>query len=456
MDYEPYKTMRDLLANAAWPLLVLTLTAAPLAGQDTRGSNAGLDALDSLVALALETNPAVLAARHHVDAVAARIAPAGTLPDPMIGAGILNLPIVEPGFSDPMTMSAVAVEQSLPFPGKLSLARRAMELELEAARADLESMRLEAERNVRAAYYAIALHDRSLEILERNQRLLVELIASTESRYAVGTGGQAEVLTARLEATRLAEEAVELTERRRGLLADLNAVLARSSDTPVILAAIPQRIVAAAVTTSTATRFASATLGSRLESSPIPPLDALQRTAIAANPALRAHEARIAAQEARVELARRSHLPDFELSLMWGQRFDRDDMVSLMVMMPLPVHRTARQDASVAGHEAELAAMRAEHHAMVNGIRADVARFSADLEAERSRLALFVRSVLPQSQAALESVTAAFQVGRADFMAVLENQATLYNYETEYHRALTDFAIALAELERVVGRDVLP
>jgi outer membrane protein TolC len=69
---------------------------------------------------------------------------------------------------------------------------------------------------------------------------------------------------------------------------------------------------------------------------------------------------------------------------------------------------------------------------------------------------LFVKAILPQGSAMLTSASANFQVGRADFRTVLENQATLYGYEIAYHRDLTDFATNLAELEAVVGKEILP
>ena len=77
------------------------------------------------------------------------------------------------------------------------------------------------------------------------------------------------------------------------------------------------------------------------------------------------------------------------------------------------------------------------------------------LEQGRSQLALFKRSIIPQGQAVLQAATASFQVGRSDFLMLLESQSMLYDYETQYHRLVTDFAQRLAELEQVVGRKVL-
>ncbi len=444
------KTARVLaLVLPVLPVLALPGSAHAQAAAET--------AVDSLVAVALGANPTIRAAERRVDAARARIGPAGALPDPVLSAGIMNLPIADPGFDDFMTMNTVGVGQQLPYPGKLPLARRTAELELRAAEARVRMARLEVEAGVRQAYYQLAFLDRSLEVLERNQELLVNFIAVTESRYSVGTGGQQDILKARVETARLAEEAVSLAEARRARLARLNALLDRPSETPIRPARVPERIARAAVPDDPARiRFTSGELGGRAADSPLPPLDVLQERAVSESPEVRAHEAEIAAQAARVELARKAHLPDFDVSVQYGQRFDRTDMASVMVTVPVPVNRGSRQDQQVAEAEAELAAIQAGHHAMVNRIRADVAEAHADLEEDRARLALFARSIIPQGRAALESATAAFQVDRADFLTLLENQTTLYDYEIAYFRALTDFASGLAELERVVGGEVLP
>lgn len=67
-----------------------------------------------------------------------------------------------------------------------------------------------------------------------------------------------------------------------------------------------------------------------------------------------------------------------------------------------------------------------------------------------------MKAILPQGRAALTSATAGYQVGRADFLTLLDSQATLFSYELTYFRVLSDFAKTLAELERVVGEEVLP
>ncbi len=413
--------------------------------------------IDSLVALALTVSPKLRAAQERIRAAQARVDPAGARPDPMLMAGIQNFPVSDPGFRDFMTMKMVGVAQAIPYPGKLSLSTRAAVRELAAVEAELEGARLEVKQGVREAYYELAYLDRALEIVDRNRRLLLDFMKVTETRYGVGTGGQEEVLRVRVEVARLGEESVALIEKRRATQAGLNAALDRPSETPVADASIPQRVARAAIADSAAEiRFVSATMGARAADSPLPPLHTLQATAVRQNPMLRAHGSRIEAQRAREELARKQHLPDFDVSLSYGQRDGFSDMISAQVSIPIPLQRGRKQDQLVIEARAERSALEAEHHDRTNVLRAEVARLHAELERDRAQLALYVKAILPQGRAALTSATAGYQVGRADFLTLLGSQATLFTYELTYFRVLSDFARSLAELERVVGEEVLP
>src|SRR5688572_10005265 len=56
--------------------------------------------LDSLMALARRESPAVLAAEARLRAARANVGPAGAFADPMLMAGVVNLPLGSPGFRD--------------------------------------------------------------------------------------------------------------------------------------------------------------------------------------------------------------------------------------------------------------------------------------------------------------------------------------------------------------------
>jgi outer membrane protein TolC len=434
--------------------LVFFTRPGPLAAQ--LAAPDGGASLDSLVAQAIAVSPAIQAAAARVKAAEMRIGPAGARPDPMFMAGIQNFPVSEPGFADFMTMKMVGIAQTFPFPGKLSLQRRAAEDEVAVAQAMLEAARLDVAAEVRKAYYELAFADRALDIVRRNQAVLLNLATVSEARYTTGTGTQADVLRVRTEAANLGNSASALEEQRRAARARRNAVLDRPSDTPVMAPVIPAPIVRAAVADSSAhVHFLSDGLGARAAGSPLLPLDSLQVIAAAHSPLLKEHVARIAAQRARLNLAQKAYLPDFSVSLSYGQRHGFTDMVSALVSIPVPLQKGRKQDAEVAEAVADLAALEAQYHEKVNTLNAEVATQVSDLERARTALALFKRSILPQAQASLASSAASYQVGRLDFSAVMDAQASVFNSETAYYRSLTDFAASLAELERTVGAGVL-
>jgi outer membrane protein TolC len=444
---------RRILAGAFFAGVVPLVAAHPQASDST--------SLDALVARALAANPALTARSARIDAARHRVAPAGARPDPMLMAGVQNFPISEPGFTDAMTMKMIGVSQTIPYPGKLSLRTKAADDEVVAARAELDEARLDVTRQVKDGFYELAFLDRAIDVIARNQAVLAQVVRIAGARYSAGGSGAGagsiqEVLAARVEATKLADDASALHERRRGTLATLNVLLDRRGDTPVEHVVVPARIVRAAIADSARARFTSDALGTRAADSPLPPLDVVQQRAITGSPALRMHEARIAAQAARVELAAKSSRPDVDVSLQYGQRNGMSDMISAQVSIPIPVQKGRKQDEEIAAARSDLAALHAEHLASVNTLRAEVARRYGDVERARTQLALYARGLLPQARAALDAATAEYQVGRGELRAALDAQSTLFNYDTMYWRALSDFATSLAALDQLVGAEVLP
>lgn len=450
------------------PMVAQTpISPPPAPAQETTAYAGDSGVLTELLRLATSVNPSISASRSRVAAATARVGPAAAWPDPMLMAGIQNLPLGSmksapshlavpsvPG--DAMTMKMIGVEQTIPFPGKPSLRRRIAEREVDAALAVVDMSVRDVVRDVKRSYFELAYIDQALGIVNRSQAVLGDIVRVAEVQYASGASGQQDVLKARVEAARLGEIASALFEQRRAAVAELNALLDRESATPIDDAKIPDWIAEAAIDRDpTKIRFVTQTLGSRAANSPFPPLEALQDAAVRGNSAIKEREAMVAAQSARVELARKASRPDVDFSLQYGQRDQRPDMISAVVSIPLPVHKRSRQDQELAEARSELAAMQADLRATANKVRAEVARMVSDLERNRTQLALYSKAILPQGQAAVTSSLASYQSGKTDLLAVLDNQSTLFAYETAYYRALTDFARTLADLEQTAGGEVL-
>src|SRR5688572_27549339 len=128
------------LGAAACSLFLLMLSAVPADAQsasdipDRPRRPAHSDDLDSLIGRALATSATLRAESARARAARSRIAPAGARPDPMLMAGLRNVPLTSPSLSrDEMTMSMAGVSQTIPYRGKRPLRTRVARAEADAA-----------------------------------------------------------------------------------------------------------------------------------------------------------------------------------------------------------------------------------------------------------------------------------------------------------------------------------
>jgi len=406
--------------------------------------------LSELVAEARAVNPAIRAARRMADAAAARIPQAGALPDPMVTAGFMNVPV--PSFDlrqDGMTMGAVQIGQRLPAPGTRSAREEIARQAHETARWEARETELDVLTRLKAAYYEIHFLGRALDVLGRNRTLLVDLEEVARARFAVGRAPQQDVLRAQTEITRLDEQLAGLQARTAAATAEINALLQRPATAP-LTPLYPEGVLALALASPTRSAFTAAALGGGLGTE-FPSLIELQRRAIEERPMLHAHVHRISAARAGIRLAERERIPDLDLMLGYGTRLSRPDMFTAMVSVPVPIFAARKQRQAVIEATHELAANELQHHQMVSEIQAEVLASYAVLIRTREQILLLADGVIPQARATIESAAAAYQAGRVEFMSLLDAQAMLFRNEIELARRLADFGRGLAALERTVG-----
>src|SRR5437667_11081234 len=128
--------------------------AGPALGQGPAAPVAGDSVLQSLVAEALARNPTVAQRQAAVRAATLRIRPAGTLPDPMLSVGVMDLllPHFEFNQSD-FTEADVELSQEIPWPGTLGARSGVMRVAAAGARAEESTVRRELTTAMAAAYY---------------------------------------------------------------------------------------------------------------------------------------------------------------------------------------------------------------------------------------------------------------------------------------------------------------
>ncbi|OGA15709.1 MAG: transporter [Betaproteobacteria bacterium RIFCSPLOWO2_02_FULL_63_19] len=394
-------------------------------------------ALAALVAEALQNNPELRAAAKEAEAAAERVRSAAALEDPMLEAGLINVPIQPWRLNrEDMTMKMLGLSQKLPYPGKRALREQLAAKDAEGARHGLRETRNRVIREIKLAYFDLALTSETIRLLKSNRQILDQFLRIAESRYAVGQAFQAEVLKAQTQLGRMNEELVRMQRERPVIEAEIARLLGRSGSAPPISAQLP---------------------GLRAD---VFSLEALQQAALRDRPQLMGLQSMIDRSTKALELARKETLPDFDLRFSYGQRerdpanMPREDVVSLTVAINLPVWRRDKIEPRIAEAQAMRDQALQVHQAQRNDVLAKLRQQVAVIEQSRNSVHLYETAILPQARLAVEAALSAYQVSRVDLLMLLDSQMTLFGYQISRARELVNFNKALAEIELLAGRQM--
>jgi outer membrane protein TolC len=381
---------------------------------------------------AAERNPELLAARREAEAAASRVESAAALDDPMLEAGLVNVPAQS--FSlrrEDMTMKVIGISQRLPYPGKRDLRREAARRDAEASAGGANEVLNRVQRDVKAAYLDLWLADESLRLTESNLRLLEQLRSIAESRYSVGQSTQADVFKAQTQLSRMQEERIKLGRERPVLEAELNRAAGRDGS-----AAVKPR----------APQLREADLR----------LEALRAAARAGRPQLLAQQRLVDRSAAQLDLAKKDYYPDFDLRFSYGQRDNfqdmrREDLISFTVAINLPVWGKNKREPRVAEAESMRSQAAAMYQARLNEIDSMLRQQVAAAEQALRSVRLYEGALIPQARLTADASLSAYRVGRVDFFSLLDSRMTVFNAEIGHAAAVVAYNKALAEVEFLTG-----
>src|SRR5213083_2168962 len=290
---------RQLILAAS--ALVITGTSPALA-QGPPAPVAGDSVLQSLVAEALARNPTVAQRQAAVRAATLRIRPAGSLPDPMLSVGVMDLllPHFEFNRSD-FTEVDVELSQEIPWPGSLGARSGVVRAAAAGARAEEGTVRRELTTAMAVAYYRLGYTVTALETLRHQRELLDAAVQLSTTRYATGAAPQSDPLQAKLARDRLRSEQFALESERIAALAAVNALRNRAPGDSVPVTSIDPS-------------------GLRVAAPPQPAADSLVALALAAHPRLAARRAAIEQATRTIEVERLGARPDVTLTARYGYR----------------------------------------------------------------------------------------------------------------------------------------
>lgn len=384
--------------------------------------------LDQLVSEALANNPDLAVAKARWDQATHKGAQVGSLKDPVLSFALSNYP--NDSFSStvtPMTGNEVKLAQAFPFPGKLAESTASADEQARWFESVYYDNRFQMARKVKDAWYRLYFKERAITVIERNIALVDDIVRLTEVRYETGSGLQQDVLKAQVQRSRLMERLLSLRQQRSVVQSELNRLLNRPSggtyDVPEELELVP------------------------LETS----LEALQEAGREERPMTSAYRSLIKRYRHQQRLARLDDYPDMTLFASWRFRDDAlpdggTDFISTGISINLPVYRDKRRAAKA---EAMAAIRMAERQAEAfsNSVSQSLQNAYARMEETRQQTELYESGIIPQTSQSFQSALGSYQVGKIEFISLLDALMTSYQAEMEYYRVSSEYMRSLVWLE---------
>jgi outer membrane protein TolC len=390
--------------------------------------------LDWCVERAASSNPEIALASAAGDAALHRVGPAGALEDPRFGYEASNIPTGDFDFgSTPLSGHQFGLRQKVPFPGVLGSRRDAAGAQARAASFSIADRRLLVASAVETAWSDLGFAQRAVDITDRNIALLRQLHTIAEARYRVGAGLQQDVLRAQVQLTTLLQERLQ----REAAIEAAGARLAALLDVPA------------------ETRFP--TTAPLADTAVLPELASVLEGLESRSPRLRALKARIESARSLVRVAELEGYPDFDLGVGYrlrknvvGDPVGGDDFVSAGVTIRVPWNRS-KWGARVAERQALLRGEEARYRSALADLASRVRSAHAELVRADAEASLLASGLVPQARQSLDSSRSGYEVGRIDFLSLLDSQVRLLEAELQLVRAVADRRRSYAALEAAAG-----
>ncbi len=374
--------------------------------------------LESALQNAFAGNPDLAAAQWEIDIAQGGRQQAGLIPNPVASWDAEDT-------RRSTRTTTVKLSQTLELGGK-----RGARIEVASRAQDAAAQELEQRRNLLRAevidgFYGALWAQERLELSQRSMALAERGLVIANGRVTAGKASPVEATRAQVEVSQIR------LERSRAEIGVSDAYRRLAAITGSATIGF-ERVEAGAVNTPA---LPSATqLLARLESTA----------------ELRLAQLQIQQRDAGLGLEKAQRIPDLDVSI--GSQYDASvrERVNLVgVSMPIPLFNRNQGNVLAASRRADQA--RDLRNATELRLRTET-RQALDLWATaNSEVRAFNQVILPAAQSAVDSATRGFEMGKFNFLDVLDAQRTLIAARTQYLAALAQATDAWVRIERIYG-----
>lgn len=392
---------------------ILALLTSPLFA-----ATAQMLTMDQALETAFANNPDLAAAQWETGIAQGERQQAGLIPNPEVSWE------AEDTRRNSRT-TTVMINQPIELGGKrgarIEVASRAQDaagIELERKRNVLRADVIQAFYSSSTAQQRLLLSRQSLELAERGLRVAQGRIKSGKSSPVEGTRAEVQLSEVRLELRRAERDEASAYQR-----------LAQVMGAP-----LP----------------AFVSVGDPGRSMPTVPDSSLLLNRIGETAELRLAKLQIDQREASLGLEKAQRIPDLTVSI--GSQYDERERERVNVVglsMPIPLFNRNQGNVLAAARRTDQA--RDLRNASELRLRTEIQTTLDQWMTANTEVASFNQTILPAAKSAVDTATRGFEMGKFNFLDVLDAQRTLISARTQYIQAIAEATDAWVRIERIFG-----
>lgn len=394
--------------------------------------------LSELIAEAISVSPKIKMLNAKLGAASSRIEQGTNLPDPMLTFGLMNMPTNSFSFTqEPMTGKVIGLSQAIPYPAGLSAAADVKSVDTLIIREEIVNVKNEIKKNISNIYYDLQFVREEQKLNTERRRLLDQILEVVKSKYEVGSASMQNIIRVEVELTRVTDKIEMLNGKENALVAEINAFLLKDSNQPI-----------------------SSENLLRIEYGEVD-YESLLSTAIRNQPNLKRiqlseHKASLMEEQAEYEF-----YPNFNLGVQYSQRennrltgMDYKDFLSVVAGISLPINYGGKKTSKVNEAKYLQSLYQEQYNSSIQELSGSISRIKAKISELIVRNKLNSNRLMPLAEQSLKVSLADFQVGKIDFVNVINAEKEILNVKTDLIRIQTDYKKNIVMLEYLVGSEL--
>lgn len=251
------------------------------------------------------------------------------------------------------------------------------------------------------------------------------------NHYAVGKGLQQDVLKPQVELSSLEQQIVMLDEKRQRAEAEIASLL----DRPTVALHAPADLQPSTFSMS---------------------LDVLLKAA-GGSPRVRAEQKMVDARAVGINRSLKDFRPDFGVHLQWQHTGSNSpDYYMATMEVKIPIYYSRNQRYALEEARSQLSEAKQNYRAAQQQAVYDVKDQWFSIQSSEHILNLYKTTLIHQAQLTVDASATAYEVGKTDFLALITNLTTVISLERQYYDEYARHEDAIARLEPIVGKELVP